>query len=263
MADQTDLARTFDRAASGYQAGRPDYPQELFDDLITLTGVQQSSRLLEIGPGPGKATLPLAGRGYSITAVEPGGHLADEARRNLAPYSVEIVQDSFEHWDPGEQRSFDLIYAATSWHWVDPAVKWAKAASLLAPGGHLAVFGAGHAFPAGFDPFFTEIQDVYNEIGEGLGETWPPPPPDQQPDPTPKYEESGHFTVDAVRRYVWALQYDADHYLALLDTFSGHIAMRPAARERLYTAIRDKLAARPDGLLTRHWVSELVIAHPR
>jgi hypothetical protein len=33
-------------------------------------------------------------------------------------------------------------------------------------------------------------------------------------------------------------------------------------RERLFAEIRRLLAERPDGLLTRHWVSTLVIARP-
>ncbi|SDS49110.1 class I SAM-dependent methyltransferase [Microlunatus soli] len=257
-----DLSRTFDTAAAGYQSARPAYPSALYQDLLDLTGLRRPARLLEIGCGPGKATGPLAGQGFQITALEPGPRLAEEARHNLVGLDVEVEASSFEDWQPTGDR-FDLIYAATSWHWVDPEVKWAKAASLLAPGGHLAVFGAGHAFPEGFDPFFTEIQQTYDEIGEGVDGVWPPPPPDQLPDPSSDYEASGYFTVDAVRRYVWAQQYDADSYIALLNTFSGHIAMPPASRERLFDAVRAILGRRPDGLLTRHWVATLVVAHPR
>ena len=47
------------------------------------------------------------------------------------------------------------------------AAAYAKAAALLPRGGHLAVWAADHAFPAGFDPFFTEIQKVYDALGEG------------------------------------------------------------------------------------------------
>jgi hypothetical protein len=38
----------------------------------------------------------------------------------------------------------------------------------------------------------------------------------------------------------------------LLDTFSGHIAMADGQRERLYGAIRARLAERPDRMLRRH-----------
>ncbi len=263
MTGDRELRHTFDESAGRYQDARPEYPQQLFDDLTAITGLAPAAELLEIGPGPGKATLPMARRGYRITAVELGANLATEARHNLRAYpNVSVVNSAFEDWQPGADRHFDLIYAATAWHWLDPDRRWAKVASLLRPGGHLAIFGAGHAFPVGFDPFFTRIQQTYNAIGEQV-DGWPPPAPEELPDPTPEYEASGHFEVDTVRRYVWARQYDADSYIRLLQTFSGHIAMPPAKRDRIFDAVRDLLAERPDGLLTRHWVATLVIAHQR
>jgi hypothetical protein len=56
------------------------------------------------------------------------------------------------------------------------------------------------------------------------------------------------------------VRYDAEGYIDLLETFSGHIAMRPWQRERLYAEIRRRLAERPDGLLRRHWGAALHVA---
>lgn len=263
MAMDRRLRTTFDSAALLYQRARPDYPAELFADLLAITGIEPSARLLEIGCGPGKATLPLARMGFRITAIELGAMLAAEARRNLAPFpAASVITSSFEAWRPAPATRFDLIYAATAWKWVDPGVKYAKAAALLAPGGHVAVWNAHHAFPAGFDPFFTEIQQVYVELGEDDDdEQWPPPPPESRPDPiADEFAASGHFTVIGTRRYVWARHYTADEYIALLNTFSGHIAMEAANREHLYREIRRRLAARPDGRLTRHWLAVLTLA---
>jgi len=254
-----DLALAFNQAATGYQTGRPDYPDELFSELITAARLSPGDQLLEIGCGPGKATVPMAGRGFRITALEPGPELAEQARINLTGTPSEVITTTFEDWQP-DRHDYALVYAATAWHWVDDQVRWSKVAAILAEGGHLAVFGAGHALPEGFDPFFAEIQQVYNEIGEGV-EDWPPPPPDQLPDPSPTYLEHG-YAVDTVRRFVWPLSYDADSYIALLDTFSGHIRMPADKRDHLYSEVRRLLAQRPDGLLTRHWVATLIVAHP-
>ena len=253
---------TFDRVASAYLGARPDYPEELYADLLALTGVAPPARLLEVGCGPGKATPPLARRGFRITAVELGPALAAEARRHLAAYPlVEVVQGGFEEWTPPGEP-YDLVYAATAWKWVDPQVRYAKAAGLLRPGGHLAVWDAGHALPAGFDPFFTEIQKVYEALGEGHGGPWPPP--EAEPDPHAAWlTASGRFEPVGTRRYLWARRYTAEEYLALLDTFSGHIAMAPARREHLYAAVRRLLAERPDGRLTRHWSAVLTVGRRR
>lgn len=259
MSKDRRLRATFDRAASLYQKARPDYPDELYADLLTITGVTPPARLLEVGCGPGKATLPLARRGFPITAVELGPALAAEARHHLGEFpGVSVITSSFEGWQP-RGALFDLVYAATAWKWVDPAVKYAKAAAVLRPSGHLAVWDAGHAFPAGFDPFFTEIQKVYDEIGEG-GDPWPPARPEDQPDGTAaEFEASGRFETVGVRRYVWERRYATEEYIALLETFSGHIAMEPAKRDHLYGEIRRRLAARPDRRLTRHWSAVLTV----
>lgn len=170
-----------------------------------------------------------------------------------------MITTAFEPWQPPAGTTYDLIYAANSWHWLDRELRWTKAADLLTPGGHLVIFGARHGFPEGFDPFFTEIQKVYDELGEALGE-WPPP----LPRPTigsliDEAESSGRFREIARRMFVWPVQYDADRYLDLLNTFANHLVMEPAQRQRLHAEVRRLLAGRPDGLVTRHWISELAI----
>ncbi len=146
-----------------------------------------------------------------------------------------------------------------AWHWVDPAIRYAKAAELLCRRGHLAVWAAGHAFPPGFDAFFTDIQRVYVDIGESHPGPWPPPPPDEVADAGADFEASGRFEVVGVRRYLWAVSYTADTYIELLDTFSGHIAMEAPKRELLYAEVRRLISARPDPRVTRHWSSVLTI----
>jgi SAM-dependent methyltransferase len=147
----------FDSAASIYEAARPSYPAELFDDLVELAELKPGDRLLEIGCATGKATRSLLERGSSIVCVEMGAQLAERARGSLAGFPVEIHVVPFESWE-AKQRAFDLVYAATAWHWVDPEIRYRKAHQLLRHGGHLAFWSASHAFPPGFDPFFEAIQ---------------------------------------------------------------------------------------------------------
>jgi SAM-dependent methyltransferase len=256
------LRRTFDSAADLYEAARPSYPTELFDDLVELAELKPGDRLLEIGCATGKATRVLLERGFSVVCVEMGAQLAEHARRNLVGLPVEIHVLPFEEWD-GEQGAFDLVCAATAWHWVDPEIRYRKAHRLLRPGGHLAFWSALHAFPAGFDPFFAEIQDVYDAIGESHPGEWPPPPPDEIPDDRAEIEATGLFEDVQVRRYVWETLYTADEYIALLDTFSGHIAMETPKRERLYREIRQRIGQRRDPRVRRHWYAILHVARRR
>jgi protein-L-isoaspartate O-methyltransferase len=54
--------------------------------------------------------------------------------------------------------------------------------------------------------------------------------------------------------------YTADEYIALLGTFSGHIAMEEAKREKLYREIHARLARRDDPRVRRHWYAILHVA---
>jgi SAM-dependent methyltransferase len=258
--DREVLRATFDRAADLYQRARPDYPDALLDDLAAVAGLASGSGLLEVGCATGKATLPLARRGFRITCVELGPHLAMAARRNLADLDVRVIEARFEDWRPPPGERFDLVFAATAWNWVDPAVRYARAWEALAPGGHLAFWNADHVFPDGGDPFFQEIQHVYDEIGEGLPPGSARLRPGELEERRDEIEASGLFEVLHIRHFDWERVYDAETYIELLDTFSGHIAMEGWQRDRLYGEIRLRLGRRPDGTVRRHWGAVLHVA---
>ncbi|HYK69191.1 MAG TPA: class I SAM-dependent methyltransferase [Streptosporangiaceae bacterium] len=267
MAEREASARdrlkvTFESVAEHYHAARPDYPGELFDDLVAEAGLQPGARLLEVGAGTGKATIPLAERGFEITALELGPQLAATARRNLARFGlVNVVQQAFETWQPPEKQRFDLVYSATAWHWIDPSVGYERAWQALRPGGHLAIWAADHVLPAADgDPFFRKIQDVYDEIGERLPPGSRFPEPGSLPTLRAAIEGTGLFAVTLTKEFIWSRRYTAQEYISLLDTFSGHIAMAAWQRDRLYGEIRRRLAARPDGTLIRHWGAVLHVA---
>ena len=202
VARREELKRTFESVADRYERSRPTYPDALFDDLVELAGLEPGARLLEIGCATGKATRPVLDRGFPVVCIELGAQLADHARRNLAGYPVDVQVGSFESWK-GDPESFALVFAATAWHWIDQDTRYRKAHELLRPGGHLAFWAAQHAFPAGFDPFFTEIQFVYDEIGERWKGEWPPLRPEQEPDDAGEIEATGLFDDVRVRRYAW------------------------------------------------------------
>ena len=93
--------------------------------------------MLEVGCGTGKLTEALVERGLSVEAVDPGPNMIAFARRrtgDTARFHVGRSEDvAFA------EASFDAVFSATAFHWVDPSVGWAKAARLLRPGGMLAL----------------------------------------------------------------------------------------------------------------------------
>jgi SAM-dependent methyltransferase len=251
---------TFDEAAELYDRARPRYPRALFDDLAGLTGIGPGSRVLEIGPGTGQATLPLAERGCRVVAVELGADLAAVARRNLARFpTVEVVTAAFEDW-PLPAEPFDLVLAATAFHWIDPAVRVARAADALRPGGALATV-ATHHVAGGEEPFFTEVQDCYVR--------WDPETPPEGtplkaaadiPSSSEELDRSGRFGPATFRRYEWELPYTTAGYIEVLLTYSGHRALDPEARSGLLDCIAHLIDHGYGGRITKRYLTELRVA---
>ena len=265
MNDETRLARarTFDEIAELYDAGRREVPAFVFDDLFALSGIDPANaRVLEIGCGTGQATLPLARRGCEIVCIEPGANLARIAREKLAQFPrVAVINSGFEEWQPQGTR-FDIVLAVTSWHWIDPRVRYAKAAAVLRPGGFLAFTTGGHACPSGFDSFFSEIQQCYEEIGYSLPQ-WPFPPPEEIPDSREEIEQSGYFDNIKVARRVWTEEFTADEYVAMMNTASDHRLMPPEKRERLFSEMRRLHDTRPNGRVSKHNLTILHVARKK
>jgi SAM-dependent methyltransferase len=251
-----ELRQTFETVAALYDQVRPTYPDELFDDLAL--SIRPGGRILEIGPGTGQATLPLAKRGFEIVAVELGVELAAFARKKLeGSPNVAIVSGDFESWS--SKRLFDAVVAFTAFHWIDPALRYAKSAALLQPGGVLAVTEVSHVRLPDDDPFWVNVQHDYDAVV---------PDPDNRP--APRVEEVGDlrseieatdlFAEVEVRRYVWQVTYSADEYIDVLRTYSPNIARDPAISNELLRRIRARIDARDDRRLTKSYLATTNIA---
>jgi SAM-dependent methyltransferase len=144
----------FDDNAAAFDRTRPVCPSELFDDLERLGRLATGKQVVEVGAGTGQATLPLAQRGLTITALELGPELASVARAKLAGFeSVTVFTGSLEAWEP-LGAAFDAVVSFNSLHWVDPELRYAKPARVLRPGGVLVVGGCQWARLAEAEPFW-------------------------------------------------------------------------------------------------------------
>jgi len=91
MATGPGQAQSFDAIAELYDEIRPEYPDELIADIAGATGIPHDARILEVGCGTGKASLPFAERGYGLTCLEPGEALGRIASTNLAPFPNQTI----------------------------------------------------------------------------------------------------------------------------------------------------------------------------
>jgi SAM-dependent methyltransferase len=254
--DRERLRVTFGSVAEQYDRARPSYPAAVFNDLAEIAALEPGARIVEVGPGTGKATTELVRRGYRVTGVELSADLADVARRN-AP-SAEIVVTEFEHWQP-ETAGFDAIVATAAYHWIDPQHRYAKPLALLRPGGALAVVHGRHVLPAGGDPLWAEVQEDYDAVVPHPDNA-PPPPPDEVTDEwADEFRASAVFDRVEERRYLQPLVFTADEFVDLLGTFSDNIVLPPEQRDELFHRIRARIAARPGGTVTKHYLLTLTV----
>ena len=256
------LRATFNEDADLYNRGRPRYPLQLFKDLVALTDISSQSRILEIGPGTGLATVPIAKLQSTIIGVELGANMAAVARRNLSQFpNVEIVVSAFEDW-PLPSEKFDLVMAATAFHWIREDIRINKCADALRSGGFLAVISTHHV-DGGSKQFFTDVQRIYDHYGIGEAPGFCLAAASDIPEQFDEAERSGLFDSLQFRRYEWDEIYTAQSYLDLLATYSNHRALSTQAQAEMFPSIANLITSRYGGQITKRYMVQLAVARKR
>jgi SAM-dependent methyltransferase len=262
-----ELKTTFNTATERYHAHRPNYPAALFEKLITDTKLTDSSQLLEIGPGTGQATKPLAEKGYAITAVELGDELAEKAREVLADFpNVEIITGAYEEVDLPKNH-FDLVYSATAFHWIQPEVKFTKTHKLLKPGGYLALIHTEHVSDEAGDIFFHVSKPLYQKY-QGANtpvrmqddDFTPPKLKDLRP---PEKIDEDLFSLESFTVFPMELSYTSQEYIDLLATYSPQLAMPEERRTAFLTGLKELIDKDFGGHMTKQYGMTLTVAKRR
>jgi protein-L-isoaspartate O-methyltransferase len=259
LTERQRLRFVFEREADRYDRVRPGYPPQLFDDLAELAGIGPGCRVLEIGCGTGRATIGLAQRGCSVLALELGPTLAEIASAHLAGYdNVRIEVADFDHWTPTE-AGFDVVFAATAYHWLDPATRDNRTANLMRKGGVLATV-ATHHMAGGTEQFFRDVQASYRRYDP----TNPPHLRLHAAAEIPLDRDLGsRYGRPTFRRYEWTADYRTAEYLDLLRTYSGTPAPTLLAREGVLRDIGALIDGRYNGRITKRYLTELRVAQVR
>jgi len=218
----------FDNVPEIYDRVRPAYPPELFGALFSYLGRGDGLRAVEIGPGTGKATRPLLERGIAVTAVEPGAKLAAFLSEQLGSEfpRLDVVVAKFDEAEL-EAGAFDLVFAATSFHWLDKATRFQGCQDLLREGGTLAVVHTNQIESEADGGFFARVQPVYDRHQQNDPRFAPPVEDELAP---PEYDDlvaSGLFDEVALHRYRWDQCYTSSEYADLMRSYSGTQAMEP------------------------------------
>ena len=168
---------------------------------------------------------------------------------------MRIVTSSFEEWEPGAER-FDAVVAFNSFHWVDPERRYAKPAELLPAGGTLAVVGMRLVVHGEADPVWRAAKEDQDALAGGGA--WIHV--DEIQDRSAEFEASGLFRLAARRRYLWDLTFDADGFVALLETASWQRALEEDVRRELFERIRRRIESRPEATIMPTMAAVLYVA---
>jgi SAM-dependent methyltransferase len=256
-----DLGQVFNEVPELYDRVRPGYPDELFADVVTTTGMDEGSSVVEVGCGSGQATRSLAALGCSVTALEPGVGMAALARERLAAFDNVTVETSrFEEWDDRGRR-FDVLVAASAWHWVDPSIGWRRAHEVLCPGGWMALLGNVVVRRPGEPEVYAETADLHERFFPGNPD-WGHPPLEDEVRTTDEGwglvdDPGGLFGPPIVRWYPTVQWLSGDGFADLLRSTSMYRKLDRDVREALLDAIAERIRTRLGDRASRRYLSVL------
>lgn len=215
--------QSFGAISDDYDRYRPG-PSDAALDWLLPRGVTD---VLELGAGTGAVTRMLVARVPHVVAVEP-----DERMRAVltdrTPDAVVVAGRAEEI--AADDASFDVVMAASAWHWVDEERAVPEVARVLRPGGSLSLLWTGpdrsidwmrSVWAGGKVLSQEEASAVDSQRQErhvvNLGEESPFHPPERQV-------------------FHWSLPMSRDQVIGLVSTYSNVITL--ADQER-----RDYLAS--------------------
>ena len=210
------VAESFGADPERYDRTRPPYPQPLIDHIASGA---RGRAALDVGIGTGASARPFREAGFEVLGVEVDPRMAAFARAD--GFEVEIAR--FEDWDSAG-RTFDLLIAGTTWHWIEPTAGANQAAAALRPGGRLALFWNIAQLPPALATAFT---DVYRRVVPELPYT------PMSADPLAGYQPILAAITNAIRAadafdtprrhdLQWEHTYTSAQWLAQVPTFGGH-----------------------------------------
>ena len=241
-ANQGNRRWSFDRDAGVYEGGRPPYPPRTYEFMAEIGALQAGTRVLEIGPGTGQATIELLERGATVDAIELGANLTSRLRERIPDPCLTVTVGDIHTVDlpVGE---YDTVVAATMFHWLEVPALLPRLAATLRPGGWLVVWWTVFGDPDASTQFRREVDRIYRER---MLHEWRPP--HQVPgamrveDRIVELTGSGYFTDPRHELIRWTARLTARQVRALFATFPNVAELDPATRE----AHLDALAAAVD-----------------
>ena len=227
MRDQQH-ARVFGAEAAAYELGRPGYPDDAVEWILSHVDTDDGALpdVVDLGAGTGKLTASFVGHAASVTAVEPDGAMLAALEARLP--GVVALEGSAEAVPVGA-ASADLVTMAQAWHWVDPVAASAEVARVLRPGGVLALLWNVR------DESMEWVAALSRTSGSSIAEEFVTgQPPLAEP-----------LRRDAYAEFTWVNSLDRGQLVAMVASRSYVIAMPAAERAALLASVDELIDTHP------------------
>lgn len=250
----TKRALSFQKTAQLYDKVRPGYPANWIADLQKIAKLNNQSKILEVGSGTGIATADLLSVTKHITCLDPGKDMLEVAKAKFP--NLDFVHSTFEKFKSDEL--FNMIVSAMAWHWVDPKVGYKKASDLLTKSGFLTIIRYYH-IDNDQKSFHNRAQYIYEKYNKDTTTKRN----DEQLKRIKQDAEAlnnEYFRLIKKVEYKWQQNYSIDEYLALRNTYSDHLTMPPALRERMEQELKEFAHQEFSGSLIKKYTTVLFVA---
>ena len=221
----------FNDVAELYDETRPEYPGDLIEFVVTTAGVGAGAAVLDVGCGTGQLTEALVPFGFSIAAIDIGPSMVAVARDRLAGTGVSFQVTSFEDF-AAPDASFDLIVSGAAFHWIDPEIRFVKAARLLRPGGWLAVLGYDERYD---EPLGTSLENMWRARANTAG-AWVTRHPD-----TEAFADSGLFAAAVRQTHAVRMTRSAADVIGVENTRATSLSWPDSERREFNAQLRQHL----------------------
>lgn len=232
------LKNTFSKVIKDYDTARPGYPKELYDKVISFSGIGKDATILEVGAGTGQATDLFLEGNFRFDLLEVSEEQVAFLKQKYGNNpKVKVVKDYFEQYET--EKKYDLIYSATAFHWVDSWIGYPKAWEMLNTGGTLAVFwhmSSVTYYEGGIFDGLNALKKKYlpeESLGfdtEGILKV--------KERRITQIQSGGCFGLPEIHEYRWIDTYDADRYVTLLNTYSGTQTLSEEIRQKYLDEVR-------------------------
>jgi ubiquinone/menaquinone biosynthesis C-methylase UbiE len=217
----------FSGFADDYDRYRPSPPAALLDLIRRVAGVPRPRLVVDIGCGTGLSTVVWADCAAAVVGIEPSPDMRRVAQQRAATASASV------RIMPGHSAAIDLpdesaeiVTAAQSLHWMEPAPTFAEVARILRSGGVFAAYDyeapplVHWRIDQAHDAVMRRVADLAPQRGSERG--------------VHQWDKSGHpGRIAASGCFRWSRQVmvhhrtrvDAAHLIGGMRTYGGLVAL--------------------------------------